>query len=203
MNENSWFYQWRKPTEFLQRRTELSQEVDDADHRTQGNKWSREAWVLGLFAVATGATDLRLMKNDPPDGQVQLAGRVVPIEIVEAFEEGRQPDKEFKTGQRKHLVTITEQDHELRLIKCTIERTIRKKEERGNYSNETVLVIYLNMGNDTRIPPSDVSEVVRAKSDQPSSKFDAICILWRNWLFGPKHIVKDGRVTIDLRLIED
>ena len=203
MNENSWFYEWRKPTEFLQRRTKLSQEVNDANHRTQGNKWSREAWVLGLFAVATDATDVRLVKNDPPDGEVQLVGRVVPIEIVEAFEEGRQPDKEFKTGQRKHLATIPEWDHELGLIKCTIERTIRKKEERGNYSNGTVLVIYLNMGSDTRIRPSDVSEVVRATSDQPSSKFDAICILWRNWLFGPTHIIKDGRATLDLWLIED
>ena len=167
------------------------------------NEVLTEAWVLGIFGVATDATALRLVKNDPPDGEVQLAGRVVPIEIVEAFEEGRQPDKELKTGQRKHLATIAEQDDELGLIKCTIERTIRKKEERGNYSNETVLVIYLNMGNDTRIPPSDVSEVVRAASDQPSSKFAAICILWRIWLFGPTHIVKDGRATIDWQLIED
>ena len=202
MDENSWFYEWRKPTEFLQRRTKLSQGVDDADHRTQGNKWSREAWVLGLFAVGTDATDLRLVEKDQPDGEVQLAGRIVPIEIVEAFEEGRQPDKEFKTGQRKHVATIAEQDEELGLIKCTIERTIRKK-ERGNYSNETVLVVYLNMGNDTRIPPSDVFEVVRAASDQTSSKFAAICILWRIWLFGPTSIVKNGRVTIDWQLFED
>jgi hypothetical protein len=189
MDENSWFYEWRKPTEFLQRRTKLSQEVADADHRTQGNKWSREAWVLGLFAVATGATDLRLVKNNRPDGEVQLAGGVVPIEIVEAFEEGRQPDKEFKTGQRKHLAIIAEQDDELGLIKCTIERTIRKK-ERGNYSNETVLVIYLNMGNDTRIPPSDVSEVVRAASDRPSSKFAAICILGAFGSLAPRTLSK-------------
>jgi len=53
MNESVWFYEWRKPTEFLQRRGTASQEVNDVDHRTQGNKWFREAWVLGLFAVAT------------------------------------------------------------------------------------------------------------------------------------------------------
>ena len=132
-----------------------------------------------------------------------MGGKDIPIELVEAFEEGRKPDKEFKTGQRKHLSTISEMDHELGLVRCAIERMVKKKEAKENYPKGTVLVVYLNMGNDPRTPPSHLLEAIKAMCNEPSSKFDAICILWRNWLFGPTHIVNDGKVTIDWRLIED
>jgi hypothetical protein len=203
MDKSSWFCERRNLAELLQRRSKASQEVSDVEHRTQGNKWYREAWVLGLFAVATGATHLRLVNDDPPDGEVRLAGRVVPIEIVEAFEEGRQPAKEFITGQRKHLATISDWDRELSLVRCRINRTISKKESHKNYSNNTVLILYLNMGNDPRTPPRDVFEAIRAICDRPSPKFHAICILWRDWLFGPTHIVEEGKAAIDWQLIED
>lgn len=200
MNED-WFYVWREPTEFVRCLDTVSQGIKDRDHRTQANKWFREAWVLRIFAVAIKATTMRLVRDDPPDGEVKLGGRVVPIEVVEAFEEGRQPDREYKTGQVKDLSTIPEWDNELSLINDTIARAIFKKEAR-DYSKETILLIYLNIGNDPRTPPEGLRQFIRSKCDAGSSKFDAICILWRNWLFGPAYFIDGGQVEIDWRLLD-
>ena len=46
MIERPWFYDWHKPADFCQQRTTISQQVPDTLHRTQGNKWLREAWIL-------------------------------------------------------------------------------------------------------------------------------------------------------------
>jgi hypothetical protein len=213
MNE-CWFYTWREPSEFLRGRDAVSQTIKDRDHRTQANKWFREAWVLGLFAVATGATAVRLVKNDRPngpDGEVTLGNKVLPVQIVEAFEKGRRPDAEYKTGKVKHLSEIREWDNELCLIPDTVRQRIRKKESR-NYSKETILLVYLNMGNDPlhaershnrHTPDESLLPFMRSICDADSTTFDAICILWRHWLFGPERIVDKGQVCIPWQLLED
>jgi hypothetical protein len=138
MQEESWFFEWHQPVEFHQRHNAVGRGIQDADHRRQSYKWYREAWVLKLFAIATDASDLRLIKDDPPDGEVRLAGKIIPTEIVEVFEEGRQPDKEFRQGPRKHLSTLSQWDNELTFIKTSLDNRINKK-ERNNYPNDTVL----------------------------------------------------------------
>jgi hypothetical protein len=186
MQEESWFFEWHQPVEFHQRHNAVGRGIQDADHRRQSYKWYREAWVLKLFAIATDASDLRLIKDDPPDGEVRLAGKIIPTEIVEVFEEGRQPDKEFRQGPRKHLSTLSQWDNELTFIKTSLDNRINKK-ERNNYPNDTVLIVYLNMGGETRLPHEDTHGVIRAACDRPTLKFKAVCVLWRHWLFGPSH----------------
>jgi hypothetical protein len=204
MNESLWFTDWRQPAEFLRNHAIVGAQIKDVDRRARQNKWFREAKILGLFATAIGAASLRIIENDPPDGEVRLGDdRGLPIEIAEAFQEGRQPDKESKTGNPKHAGTVSEWDKELGEIRETIERALKKKEAHTNYPEKTVLVVYLNMGNDPRSLPPTVVENVKAACNPTSSKFDAICILWRDRLFGPAHIVNGGQASIDWRLIED
>ena len=191
-----WFEDWREPGDFLRKLETVSPTIEDVDHRANVNKWFREAKILGLFSVGVGAGSLRIIERDPPDGEVKLAGQILPIEIVEAFEPGRRPDREFKTGNRKR-------DVHFRDVPGALQKAVSKKEAHTNYPQGTILVVYLNMGEDYRSPPSDVLEAIKSICSLPSSKFNAICILWRCWLFGPAQFIKEGRVCIDWRLLED
>lgn len=99
MQEESWFWGWRLPTEFHQRYNAVDQGIKDVDHRRNSYKWLREARVLKLFAVAMDASHLRLVKNDPPDGEVRLAGEVIPIEIVRPSRKDGNPTKSLDRGR--------------------------------------------------------------------------------------------------------
>lgn len=203
MSKRFWFTSFQEPTEFFQRLSCIGQGISDQDHRKRENKWFREAKILGLFSVAVNASKLRVLENEPPDGEVLIAGQVQSIEIVEAFEEGRRPDFEFRTENRKDLSKLPSWDEELRKIPDAIVKAISKKENHNNYPPETILVVYLNLGNDVRDPPDHLVEKISVACNPSSSKFRAICILWRNLFFGPTHIFKGGRVCIDWQLIED
>jgi hypothetical protein len=116
--EKSWFREWRRPEEFLASHAVAGRTITNETHRDGSNKWFREAKILGIFAYGVGATKVRKPENDPPDGEVLLAGRIVPIEVVEALKLGRKPHEEYKTGKVRHASTIRQWDREVNGVIC-------------------------------------------------------------------------------------
>jgi len=194
---DEWFYEWHAPDEFMQRHALVDAQVLDRDHRAGRNKSLREAWTLGLFALGSSATSLRLIRDDPPDGEVILSGRVRSIEIVEALKLGRRPHEEFKNCQHLQPLTISDWNSDLQRLEEAINAAVRKKELHKNYPEGVILLLYLNIGNDPRAAPTEIEETIRSVVSSSSKTFESIFVIWRNWLFGPKRMLKDGRSEID------
>ena len=79
-------------------------------------------------------------------------------------------------------------------------RSRSKKEDQRQYNPATILLIYLNIDHAPREVDKEFVSFLRRFVSEGSPKFYAVCVLWKNRIYGPDFLVPEGVVTLPSEL---
>jgi hypothetical protein len=109
----------------------------------------REAWVLAKVGRLLEGTSCRLAETDPPDGFVEIEGKVVPAEVTVLLDPDRRWGDEYKLGEgaRQKIRHVSEAEIERAIhknVEWLDERIGAKIAKDDRYPANTVLLLYHN-----------------------------------------------------------
>jgi hypothetical protein len=166
----------------------IDQAVGDAAIEAAGFGYFRDAWIGLACAKATGATRARL-GADPPDVELAYAdGSERSLEVVEVVRSGRRRGDEICEDRAKAAAGLPTVRHEpgetwasasevLQALATRVEAKARK-----GYPPETVLAVYLNVG-DWDNERKQIEAGMAGALGVALRAFSAVWILWHGRLY--------------------
>jgi len=115
------------------------------------------------------------------DGQLQISGRIIDVEVTEAMELGRRRGDEYRSHKAANL-NLREFDPNLDETLATqlAEAVSRKADKR--YATKPLLLVYLNFRSGGRLKGEVEVEIKRLKH-QYAGLFESVFVLWADKLY--------------------
>jgi hypothetical protein len=176
---------WQSPDDFTAKVDALDEKIKSSElFNIPQLGFFRDAWVLASFARHKPARKVRLAgpREEWPDGQVELLGKILNVEITEADVPGRRRGDEYKTeGVLQSDGTVLDWASRSRLIPELLKQAIERKARR-KYAPLPTLIVDLNV-NEFGIRQAESELAVLAAKEHHSASFDGLYILRKDKLY--------------------
>lgn len=143
-----------------------------------GLEFLRDASICAEFGMAREAAKVRLISADRPDFELCVNDEIEAFEAVEADNPRRRRGDEYrykahKVGHSGIEDWISESEQAYHWLR----RSCEKKKRKG-YSENTNLIIYLNL-NDFGIRYREVEDCFSAATEIVKDEFSSVWVLWK------------------------
>ena len=178
---------WRSAGGFRSAVKAKLDEVDSDNFFSNDGRSLREAWVgAELSKYLPQISAMRLGRDQWPDCEAIVGGKLLPIEVTEALMPNRARRREYQSAQSSHSVLHVDQsefDSRRREIPIRLRAVCAKKASKC-YPTNGALVVYLNIGTHDwwrEEIEKQISECTQIACD----RFVFVWVIWSGRLYQP------------------
>jgi hypothetical protein len=168
---------FRQQVDNLTRRSRSSEFFNDPQH-----KFLRDAWTLAEFTRHKRVDQVRLTAEQEqwPDGQVQIGGEIINIEITIALVPGRRLGAEYRFPGRTELDPVENWIERAAVIPGALDNAIAGKVAK-RYASPAWLLVYLNIS-EYGIRQEETEAAIADIKRRYAGSFAALYVLWKDKL---------------------
>jgi hypothetical protein len=174
---------WQTPDAFRQRVNNLTRRSRSSEFfNNPQHKFLRDAWTLAEFTRQKSVDQVRLTaeQEEWPDGQVQIGGATINVEITIALAPGRRLGAEYRFPGKAELDPVENWIERAVLIPSALDNAIAGKVAK-RYGSPAWLLIYLNI-NEYGIRQAETEAAIADVKQRYAGPFAALYVLWKDKL---------------------